>query len=333
MNSSNNLSFQNHFFATMHSKMSIAAIFISFIGLLANIYILYVLISDTYFHKTTYYLIRISVFSDIISTSASIGGYIQIAGKTLDHIGGTLMCKYFIFIIYTSYGISMMTLCLISIDRYYDIIKPYCHFYRFHKTHILIVSETTIWLVAISVNLPILSAVRTYQNYPLVCDFPPFSQSVRLFMVIFISILYIIPSFITGTVYLRIVLHQRNFIWPGEIAENQMRQRRSKKKKFVKMLSSIALSNILITWPLFATLLGMTITQKSHLQLMTGNIIVYIMTFFSVSFTTSISIISPFLYLLFDCNIRNRSKHILTQLCKLNGKSTFIVRNFSLGKT
>lgn len=193
MNSSNNLNHQNHFFTTLCSKVSIIAIIISFIGLLAKVFLLYILMSDTYFHKTTYHLTRIHVFSDIISASASIGGHFQIVGNTLNHNGGKLMCKYSIFFLYTSYGILIMTLCLIGIDRYYAIVRPYFHFYRTYKLRILIVSEVIVWLVSISVNIPILFRAGTYKNYPLVCDFAPFNQSVRILIVISISVLYIIP--------------------------------------------------------------------------------------------------------------------------------------------
>lgn len=306
----------------IYSTASIAALILSTFGLTVNLFLLYVLFTDRRFHKTTYYLIFVSIISDTISTFATISGYIQIIRYELDFEGGTLMCRAVMFTMFTSYGISMMTLCLIGIDRYFIIVRPLHTFYRIYKNRILVICEALIWTVSFCSSAPLLKFMGVHKIDPLLCEFIIITTPISVYIIIFVPIQFIIPSLTIGLIYWRIILHQKNYTQPGESIPNRTAQLNFRKRRFIKMLISISLSYILATWPFFATIFGFAITQKSVLQVRSENLMIFLFIFFSLSATTSITILNPFLYLKFDVNIRKRSLLVLKCINRLTNPPT-----------
>ncbi|RDD37254.1 Tachykinin-like peptides receptor 99D [Trichoplax sp. H2] len=270
-------------YATIYSSASIAALILSTAGLSVNIFLLYILVNDRNFRKTTYYLFLVSIVSDTISTIATIGGYIQIVRYELAYEGGTLMCRAVMFTMFSSYSISIMTFCLIGIDRYFIIVRPLTTTYRIYKNHILITSEIAIWICSLSVSAPLLKFMGVHRVDPLLCEFTKITTPVSIYIITFVTIQFIIPAMTIGLFYWRIIIHQKNYIKPGELTQQSIIEQQLRKRKFIKMLISISLSYIFATWPFFATILGFAITQKSVLQIRSENIVIFLFIFFNIS--------------------------------------------------
>lgn len=286
---------------------AIVGIPIFIFGLVINLFILNLFLFDKHFQKTSYRLMCVSVISDIISTLASLAGYIQIVRRDLDYIGGTFMCRMVLFLLFASFGVSMMNLCLIGVDRYFIIMKPLSPFYRQYKVYVLVIGETAIWFISIATNGPIFSYVSVHINDTLLCDIPNITFPVSIYLIAHAIILFLIPTIIILVVYGQIIAFQKSYRRPGEVIKQQRLDEQMKSKRFMKMLTWISTSYIFISWPFSATIVGMAVTRQSTLMIRESNIVHFLFSFFTVTITTSIVILNPFIYLKFDLNVRKRS--------------------------
>ncbi|RDD39717.1 Neuropeptide FF receptor 2 [Trichoplax sp. H2] len=300
-------------FSQIYWYSVIAAIPLSVIGLVANLLLLYIFISDKFFHRSTYVLMLVSVVSDITSTITSIVCYSLLVDENLSIQSGSSMCKYFLFIISSSYGISIMTLCLIAIDRYFAVVQPFSRFYLSYKSRLIVIVEILIWLISTSTSAPMFLIISGYRDRYVVCDFPDMDLFATTYFIIFVMLLYVIPTTVIAIVYWRIIKHQRNYIQPGEATDRHKIQE-LKRRKLIRMLISIALTYILITWPVFAAIFGFAVTQTSLREIRDKNLALFFLAFFSVSLSASITVINPFLCFKFDSNIRSRSHRICKRI-------------------
>ncbi|EDV19469.1 uncharacterized protein TRIADDRAFT_62095 [Trichoplax adhaerens] len=314
---------------------AIVGIPIFIFGLVVNLIILYLFFFDKSFRKTSYKLMRISVVSDIISTVASLTGYVQIVNRNLNYSGGTLMCRVVLCSLFTSFGVSMMNLCLIGIDRYFIIVRPLSSYYRHNKTSILVIGEIIIWLASASINAPVLIIVGVHQNDTLLCDIPDITPSVSVFMIFHATIVFIIPTIIILILYGKIITYQKSYVRPGEVLQSQAVRNQQKKKQFVKMLTWISVSYITFSWPYFATGFGMAITGQSTLQIRQKSMVNFLFAFFTVTITTSIVILNPFLYIKFDLKVRQKSLALIRRiaLCKFDKRDESVIQVTSTGST
>ena len=288
------------------SYASLVGIPICVIGLVANSFILYLFITDGDFNKSTYHFLRVSVVSDIICAVAAFSGYLHTASHRLGYDGGTLMCRIIIYFALTSYCVSMMNLCLIGLDRYYNI-KGLPSVYRCNKKCVFIVGEVFILLIAASVTSPTLIYVQVHHNATLLCDFPDMTPSVSMYLIAFTMIGYVIPAILIIVIYWKIIFLQRNYIQPIDRLSSFREENRLSKKRYVKMLLSISLSYILLTWPSFATFLGLAITGQSLMDIRSKSIVLFLLSFLSSGATISIVVLNPFIYLKFDKLIRYKA--------------------------
>ncbi|RDD42313.1 Substance-K receptor [Trichoplax sp. H2] len=293
----------------------IAASPLSAIGLLANLFMLMVLSNRFHFSKTTYNLIRVSVISDSISCFTSAACYILMVVYRLDVNDGRIVCRTIIFTTMTSYGISMMTLAIIAIDRYFAVVRPFLSVYHSKKSRIILFSEIQVWIISAAVCVPLLFYVNVYPDDPIFCDFPEVTLNKSIYLFVFTLILYFIPSTAIIITYWRIIMHQRQSIRPGYISDERRYRDETKKKKFIGVLTSIASSYLLTTWPFFVAILSMAIKQVSGRNLVKNNLMLFLLLFYSMTVTLSITIMSPFLYIKFDKNIRAESIRIFKRCC------------------
>ena len=267
-------------YSSINFYAAIAAIPLSVCGLSTNIFLLILFVTDQFFRKTTYHIMLMSVISDIISTITSISAYIQIAKGHLDDNMGLFMCQSLVFTTMTSYSISMMNLCLISIDRYISIVRPLWPFYRIYKKRLLMASEVIIVLISILINFPTLALIRIHKTETIMCEFAKITPLSSFYYIAFAVILYIIPSLVIGANYWRIVTYLKNYVPPGHTLRQQDAERQNKRKKIIKMLISITLCYILFTWPYFVTLLGIAITKVTFFKLRLDSTVYYLLVFF-----------------------------------------------------
>ncbi|RDD36835.1 Somatostatin receptor type 4 [Trichoplax sp. H2] len=301
-------------YVAINSYAYAAAVPASIIGLIANTLMMFILMRYKIFHKTTYFLLRISVASDIISNTTTAISYLIVTAIHVTYPLGVILCRIAVFVILSSYGISIMTLCIIAIDRYFAIVKPLSSFYRRNKFLLIGGLLTVGCLLTFSITIPALFFVDVYHDDTKFCDFRNVTPLISFYFTMSTFNLYIIPAVTLATSYGNIIVYMRNYVRPGEDTNFNRAVEDQKRKKFIKALSLIASSYLLISWPFFATSLGMAITGSSLREIRRVGVVYYLLAFFSFSTTTAISIINPFLYLKFDHAIQLKAKSLISQL-------------------
>ncbi|RDD39618.1 rhodopsin [Trichoplax sp. H2] len=316
--SNNNFSYHSNGidYNLIHTYASMGAIPIFLLGAVANIFILYVIAIYSKFRKRIYNLICVTVISDILSTLICSISYILVVAINVQHLLGRVLCRVLVFIVMTSYGISILTLSAIALDRLQAITKPITFIYWRRKYKIMIISQVLIWTISIAVSSPFLIFIDTYPDEGKFCDFPTITAVNSLFFIILTLCYFVVPSTIFIVSYSKIIKYMKSYTPPGQLNFNQ--DQSQKKKNFIKMLILITASHLLITWPYFATNIGMAINRYSLRQLRQNHFVYYLLAFFSYATTTAVSVANPFLFLKFDANIRAKSWEIIKRLAIAN---------------
>ncbi|RDD41373.1 Neuropeptide CCHamide-1 receptor [Trichoplax sp. H2] len=314
-----------NFFDTIYKYAGVVVVLIFVFGALLNLFILYIFLSDRGFQKTTYKLFLVSVISDIMSTATSMIGYSQIIDQRTDYYGGKMVCSIGLYFLYSSYGISALNLCIIGLDRYFAIVKPFSSFYRSHKKSVIILGESLVWLVSMTLNLPFLMIITAHHNDTMLCDFQDLNTTTRAYLVLFSVVFYVIPTISIAIIYSKIIAFQQSYVRPGEFLGYQRRIERTMRRRFIRMLCKITSCYILLAWPNFATLIGIAITGHTIIMIRQESTIAFFFLFFSITTTTSISILNPIIYLKYDIYVRIRAINILKQIlncrCKKHHRS------------
>ncbi|RDD41350.1 C-X-C chemokine receptor type 6 [Trichoplax sp. H2] len=327
INASSSDSISLHTLTQIYQYAALVSIPIFGFGLIINLFILCIFIFDKRFRKTTYRLMCVSVVSDIISTITSLGVYSQIFRGNLDYDEGNFMCRTVFFFLWASFGVSMMNLCLIGIDRYFIIVRPLSSFYRNYKVYVLVVGEIAIWIISAANNAPIFYYIGVHHNDTILCDVPNITKPVAIYLICHAAFSYIIPTTAILIIYSLIISFQKSYHRPGDKNINEQQLEQIKKKRFINMLTWISISYVIISWPFFASTIGMAVTQRSAFVVRENNVVQFLLLFFSIITTTSIVILNPFIYLKFDVNVRSRSLALVRNLCpfqNLRGNRRFI---------
>ena len=139
----------------------------------------------------------ITCLTNLIANIASIVSNIFYLRKT---INTTVLCRILGFLIYTSYGISMMNLSLIAIYRYLSYAKPFSRIYVMYKKRFMIIGEILIWIVCIATGLPDFMYLQTRQSSTRICDYDQITPSFSAVILIFVitSLLLLSSSSSTG---------------------------------------------------------------------------------------------------------------------------------------
>ncbi|RDD37252.1 Prokineticin receptor 2 [Trichoplax sp. H2] len=304
----------NGFHATFYWIAAVTTIPFSCIGLIMNVFLAFLFVKDKFFHTVSYTLMLVSIISDSISNFAVITNYVYLLGTSFDHSHGVILCKLVNYCLLASYGISILNLSLIGITRYFAIVRPYCLFYRKYRHKIILIAELFICISALSLAIPSLFHVETYHQDAVLCGFIRISKSVSTYLITIVFFLYLLPSIIIGLVYGRIIKHQRKYVRPGQPSNEEQADERIRKRKFIRMLISITLPYILITWPYFVTLAGFSITHRSMRYLLNENNALFVLAFCSLSITSSITVLNPIFLLKFGCCIRGRVVLLLNKM-------------------
>ncbi|RDD41872.1 rhodopsin [Trichoplax sp. H2] len=288
----------------VHQYVVVCAIPVCFIASILNMLIAYLLVTKNCFKKPTYRLILVSVISDTLSSITLFIGYSLMTFSHINLYQGSLMCKIFVFIAFASFGVSIMNLTLISVDRYFVIARPLSPFYRKYKIQFLVVCELFICVASISSTSPVLVYGSTYSHSTTFCDFTNITPAVAVWEILFSFILYIIPVSTMAVMYIKLVTIHKNHIRPGCMVSKRAEMQKKQKKRFTKVLISITLSTVLITWPHFATLIGTAVTRKTVYQVSLESHILYILIYLGIAVTLSLFAVNPLILLKFDHHIR-----------------------------
>lgn len=288
-------------------NISVFAISISSLGMMANLALMYIFLVDSFFRKITYNLMLISCLTDIISNITTIMSYIVMRNSGFKRSDVNALCRLFTYIIYTSYSISIMNLSLIALYRYISIVRPFSNLHPVYKKKFIIASEIFIWIACLGLGIPNMLYLQGEIYDIIFCDYSYINSSVSTYLIFFVVIQYVLPSTLIAISYWRIIVYQRNHVRPGQPSIQDKRQA-IKRDKLVKSLSIISVCYILTTWPYFALVLGIAITQKKYIELLKENQTNYWLSWLSISTTALVAIINPFLCLKFDENIQRSFK-------------------------
>ncbi|EDV25074.1 uncharacterized protein TRIADDRAFT_56623 [Trichoplax adhaerens] len=193
-----------------------AAIPLSVIGFIANLLLLYLIKSDRHFRSMTYNLIQISVISDLLSLMGTMTGFTLVAAVKIGYFWGSILCKCLLFTIFISYGVSITTLCMISIDRYLAIVKPISVTTLKYKKRLVYVGQCLGCLITLGIALPILYLANVYREDTKFCDVPNVSVSTAVYLVLQGVFMYLIPMLILVITYGKIVKYQTHYVQPGQ---------------------------------------------------------------------------------------------------------------------
>lgn len=304
------------FYATFYWVAAIVTIPLSSAAFLSNLLLIVLFIKDKFFHTASYSLMLACIISDTISNFAIITNYVYLLGNNFDHGDGIILCKFVSLCLLVSYAISILNLSLIAITRYYAVVRPYTVFYRRHKSKIIIIAEIMIWVTSLSIAIPSIIYSETYHQDAVLCGYIHINTSISVYLINLVIILYFLPSIIIGLSYWAIIKHQMHYNRPGRIMNCRQSLERERKRKFIRMLISITIPYLVLTWPYFATLLGLAITHHSLLNLLNENsIALFVLAFLSLSITSSISIINPIFLFKFCQKIRSKTRLMLHRVC------------------
>ncbi|RDD37845.1 Neuropeptide Y receptor type 2 [Trichoplax sp. H2] len=292
--------------AIIVSPLAMILIPMTILGLVLNLFLAVVLSLDKCFNNRIYRLIRISLISDIISNLTLTINYFFTLTMNTNYRLAKLLCQIIFYTTTSSYGVSIMTLCLIATDRYLVITKPTTRLHLSTQQHFILIGQIFVWIISLTTAVPIINLIDVYQNGANFCDFPIITPAVSIFLYLLTTTLYILPTIIIVFMYRKIILFTRKYIRPINFNHEQEHDHIAR-RKFVKMLITVTSCYVLMSWPFFATLLGIATTRVPMQRLWSVNQIYFLLAYFSFSVTIAITIINPILYLKFDLRIRKAS--------------------------
>ncbi|RDD40092.1 Tachykinin-like peptides receptor 99D [Trichoplax sp. H2] len=306
MDAYNNTTINLKLASRIYHDVIIGVLPITTAGLIINIAIVELLLTDRDFFKTTYRLLCISAISDIVSSLKSIIGYYFVVFDSLDYQSGAAWCFIAMSIGPISNGISLMNLALIAVDRYFAIVRPLSLFYRYHKVKFLVISEILIWIVATILSLLFGSYFIGYPDAPLLCDLVNMDSKKAIVVATLGVFLFLIPVTIITTSYISISVSQKKYVRPGFWTSDQLEQDHQKKMRFIKMLISLAICYALIVTPNFISAILIGFRTKSIRQTALDNLVLFLFFYIGNIVTTALNVLNPVLYLIFDRQIRSK---------------------------
>ncbi|RDD36434.1 C-X-C chemokine receptor type 4 [Trichoplax sp. H2] len=292
-------------------SLSYVAISTCLIGLGLNLFLLIVILKNEFAHRITYRLITISILSDILTVIMLMTNYTYNLLSTANIQSGRWLCRIIVFVISTSYAISILTLCLLAIGHYIKVAKVRVKVCNLSQQNVILISETVIIITAIAVSYPLLQFVNVYEQEPKFCDIPNITNKVSLYLVTHGVVFYILPSSLLILIYCRIVRYLKRYIQPIEallITWKDIRRR-----KLMKVFIVIIMSDVVITLPFFISTMAMAISQQSQRQIRQINSAYFALVFFSFTTTAATSVVNPVLFLWLDRDVNRASKAILTK--------------------
>lgn len=305
----------NNTLTISNSGLDIFSTIYSSVGVLGNLIVLCIIIADKFFRKKVYYLLLICCIMNLLLSLQIIYVSISFSDKNISLSVIITLCRIFLFLMYACYGITIMNLSLIAVYRYFSIVNPFSHFYQTYKNQFLITSEIIILIISIAISMPVTFYIEVDAKSEGYCDYANITVSVTIYLICFSVIYFIVPSSIIIILYWRIIVHQRNRIRPGQPSIHDQIDIK-KKYKLVKSLISISACYIFLTWPIFTVLFAMAVTQKSLAQIQKENSVLFGLSLFSMTTCENIAVINPFLYFIFDQNIRHRLKYRFKKFVK-----------------
>ena len=292
-------------------SLSFGTIFVCLLGLCLNIFLLIVISKSGFGRRITYRLITIATIADIITDIMLTANYTLNVIRDFEAETGRWLCRIIIFTISMSYAISIFNLCLLAIGHYLRVTRITLHCFRFCKGYYIIICEILIFLMAFSISFPMFTFIDVYRQEPKFCDIPYIDQKISIYLTAYSTILYFIPSLLLMLIYFKIVRYVGRYIQPIDVASVSRKENR--RRKLMKVLTIITVSDVIITLPFFIAIMIIAISKLSQRQIRQLNSTYFALLFFSFTTTAAISIVNPILLLWLDRDVNTASKAIITK--------------------
>lgn len=178
--------------------------------------------------------------------------WVYSGGKWLPGILGHITCTLVYFIFYVTLAASILSLSLMSVDRYLAVIFPLRRFPRFRRPKVLAV---VVWLSSMVFSVPIAFVWRLVEYKPLdifTCS-PQFERlgtfGMKGYYVYLVLLMYLIPLFAISSLYVLVgrALWRRNV--PGVVSTETEKRNKKTKLIVVRMLAIITAAFALCWFP------------------------------------------------------------------------------------
>ena len=309
---------QDKVFASLYS-------FIVFFGVVANSIVISIVRKTPSMHTTTNYLLMNLAVADLLTLLLCPGLYdFALHNLRLNTTSGDILCKILAgnAIVCISFDASVLTLCVIAVERYIGIVKPFNrtgHLTR--KT--LCLAITTIWLMAIISSFPdslwttynsekVLSTLRYPCTRPWTVEYQP--SKVKSYIISHSVIIIVLPAILISFCYISIFAEMRSR--SSEPDENEDSKKAMEKLLRLLVLLAVAFCTLCLPFAgffFYVSALGPDQVKQRFTSLFLVHRIVRFLIF-------SNSFINPIMYAAQSSNYREVLQQKLC--CKTNTSDT-----------
>ena len=279
-------------------------------ALLGNSIIIYVVQRHPKLRTTFNMLIVNMAASDILDVITAVPlsvAYLFVSVKWFPGGFGVFLCKLLPFLAYLSMGASVLTLTVMTIDRYFAIVRP---MRRPLSKQLTMVAIILTWLISGAIFATELYKFRLFNDSGQVICAPRWveniqdSHKITMFeKVIRFVLLYLVPLLTMAMFYSKIVLHLWKRKAPGVHIDKNQKRIEKQKRKVVTMLVTIVTLFAICWLPAHVNHFLLIFNLKVHSCLPPS----LILTFYFL--THSNAAINPCLYLVFNESFREGFKH------------------------
>lgn len=287
---------------------------IVFFGVLGNALVITIVRKTPSMHTTTNLLLMNLAVADLLTLLLCPGMYDFVINRlNINSTFGSIICKLFAgnAIVCITFDASVLTLCVIAVERYIAIVKPFKSG-RWNisprRTGPVII---LIWFMAVILSFPDslwtkYNTAHTANMYP--CTRPwtlnPMPY-VKAYIITHCLIMIVLPSFLISFCYLSVLKVLKWDLADPVIDEAD----KSNRKRLLKLLVSLAVAFCLLCLPfagffLYVTAIGAEEVQQNFVSLFLAHRIVRILIFFN-------SFVNPLLYAAQSTNYRKAFQRLL----------------------
>ncbi|XP_041065263.1 prolactin-releasing peptide receptor-like [Carcharodon carcharias] len=213
-------------------------VLVVFIGIFGNYLLIYVICKTKKMHNITNFLLGNLAFSDMLMCATCVPFTLAYVFEPRGWIYGRFMC-YFVFLMQpVTVFVSVFTLTVIAVDRYYATVHPLKRRLTIPSCAYLLAA---IWLMACLLAAPAL--VHTYhveffhQDLTICEEFWTGMEKPRLvYAYSTLVVTYVLPLSVISLSYLRISVKLKNRVVPGNITQTQAEWDRARRRKTFRLL-------------------------------------------------------------------------------------------------
>ena len=290
--------------------LTVAYFIVFLVALLGNSLVIYVVHRHPKLRTNFNMLIVNMAASDILDVMTAVPlslAYLYESVKWFPGGFGVFLCKFLPFLAYLSIGASVLTLTVMTFDRYLAIVHT---MRRPLSPKFTVVAIGSTWVFSGAVFATELYKYKLFGESGLVICAPRWvddvlqSHKITMYeMVIRFVLLYLIPLLAMAVLYSKIVLHLWKRKLPGEHIDHNHQRIEKQKRKVVIMLATIV-GIFAICWlPAHINHFLVTFDFKTYSCLPTS----LVLTFYF--WTHANAAINPCLYLIFNESFREGFKH------------------------